>query len=162
MDAKTVSDIYNYLAGHGVKIWIDGGWCVDALLEKQTREHPDLDVALDHKDEDTFIGLTSSLGYAKRSDDNDTDWNFVLNDDQGHSIDVHIFEYDDSGKNIYGIEYPYGSLAGKGKINGQIVGCVAPEWMFKFKTAYTPKQKDIADVHALSEQFGFEVPATHQ
>ncbi|WP_218125995.1 nucleotidyltransferase domain-containing protein [Sinosporangium album] len=30
------------LAAESVPNWIDGGWCVDALLGKQTREHADL------------------------------------------------------------------------------------------------------------------------
>ncbi|OPG11236.1 nucleotidyltransferase domain-containing protein [Microbispora sp. GKU 823] len=161
MDAETVSGIYGYLAARGVKIWIDGGWCVDALLGKQTRGHPDLDVAIDHKDEEKFIEQMKGLGYTKRRDGGDTAWNYVLTDGRGRGIDVHVFEYDESGKNIYGIEYPYGSLTGQGEINGHTVDCVAPEWMFAFKTAYAPEEKDRKDVHALGEKFGFEIPPTH-
>jgi hypothetical protein len=49
-------------------------------------------------------------------------------------------------------------------IDGIKVACVAPEWMFRFKTAYTPTAKDIADVAALANHFGFawqpDVPRT--
>lgn len=34
--------------------------------------------------------------------------------------------------------------------------------MFRFKTAYTPEDKDLEDVRALGERYGFEVPATHR
>ncbi|WP_220504388.1 nucleotidyltransferase domain-containing protein [Microbispora sp. H13382] len=161
-DAETVSGIYGYLAERGVKIWIDGGWCVDALLGRQTREHPDLDVALAREDEERFIEHMTDLGYTKRRDDNDTAWNYVVTDDRGRRVDVHVFEYDETGRNVYGIEYPHGSLTGEGTIDGRTVACVAPEWMFAFKTAYPPAEKDLEDVRALSETFGFEIPPTHR
>ncbi|MEN3536007.1 hypothetical protein AAH991_12895 [Microbispora sp. ZYX-F-249] len=162
MDAETVCGIYGYLAERGVKIWIDGGWCVDALLGRQTRRHPDLDVALGREDEERFVEHMASLGYTRRHDGDDTAWNYVLTDDRGHSVDVHVFEYDQSGRNVYGIAYPHGSLTGEGTIDGRTVACVAPEWMFAFKTAYAPADKDLADVRALSEAFGFEIPPTHR
>jgi lincosamide nucleotidyltransferase A/C/D/E len=34
--------------------------------------------------------------------------------------------------------------------------------MFKFKTAYAPKEKDLQDVRALGARYGFEIPATHR
>jgi lincosamide nucleotidyltransferase A/C/D/E len=43
-------------------------------------------------------------------------------------------------------------------INGQKVNCIAPEFMFQFKTWYEPKEKDLHDVRILSEKFGFELP----
>ncbi|WP_221891151.1 nucleotidyltransferase domain-containing protein [Microbispora sp. KK1-11] len=162
MDAETVVGMYEYLAERGVRIWIDGGWCVDALLGRQTREHPDLDVALDRKDEEEFAEHMKGLGYTRRRDGDDTAWNYVLTDGRGRHVDVHVFEYDESGKNAYGIAYPYGSLTGQGRINGHAVDCVAPEWMFAFKTAYAPEERDLKDVHALSEKFGFEIPPTHR
>ncbi|MEU6427814.1 hypothetical protein ABZ860_18140 [Microbispora sp. NPDC046973] len=162
MDGETVSGIYGYLAERGVRIWIDGGWCVDALLGKQTRDHPDLDLAVDHKDEEEFVGHMKDLGFTKSRDGDGTAWNYVLTDGRGRSVDVHVFEYDESGTNVYGIEYPHGSLTGRGTIHDHAVDCVAPEWMFAFKTAYSPAEKDREDVHALSEAFGFEVPPTHR
>jgi lincosamide nucleotidyltransferase A/C/D/E len=50
MPADHVVEIYDLLKSHGIKIWIDGGWGVDALLEKQTREHGDLDIAIQEHD----------------------------------------------------------------------------------------------------------------
>jgi lincosamide nucleotidyltransferase A/C/D/E len=81
---------------------------------------------------------------------------------EGLQVDVHVFEYDEYGKNVYGIEYPYGSLTGKGTLEGQEVNCVAPEWMFRFKTAYQPAEKDVSDVHALAIKYGLEVPESHR
>lgn len=162
MNAEDVLQIYNQLASKGVPIWIDGGWCVDALLGKQTREHPDLDIAIDHNNESQLKEFLIDSGYKIQARSNATDWNYVMINNLGKTIDIHVFEFDEAGDNKYGIEYHKDSLTGMGDILGEEVQCISPEWMFKFKTAYMPKGKDLQDVHALSEKYGFEVPATHQ
>ena len=78
------------------------------------------------------------------------------------TVDVHVFEFDESRSNIYGIEYAYDALKGTGTIVGQTVNCIDPEWMFKYKTAYPPKEKDLQDIQALAEKFGFTVPDSHK
>jgi lincosamide nucleotidyltransferase A/C/D/E len=47
----------------GIKIWIDGGWGVDALLGEQTRLHEDLDIALQQKDVPKLCELLEADGY---------------------------------------------------------------------------------------------------
>jgi Aminoglycoside-2''-adenylyltransferase len=44
MTAKDAIELYKLFEQHGIKVWIDGGWGVDALLGHQTRKHDDLDV----------------------------------------------------------------------------------------------------------------------
>jgi lincosamide nucleotidyltransferase A/C/D/E len=34
-------------AGAASRVWVDGGWTVDALVGRQTRLHDDLDLAID-------------------------------------------------------------------------------------------------------------------
>ena len=34
----------------GIKVWIDGGWGVDALLGECTRDHQDLDIIISWED----------------------------------------------------------------------------------------------------------------
>lgn len=97
--------------------------------------------------------MLANDGFSQLSRDDSSAWSFVLSDGRC-SVDVHVFAYDESGRNVYGIEYPFGSLTGTGDIDGIKVGCVAPEWMFRFKTAYTPTTKAIADVAALANHFG--------
>jgi len=92
----------------------------------------------------------------------DSDWNYVAKDASGRSVDVHVFEYDEDGRNTYGVEYPHGSLTGTGTLAGREVHCIAADWMFRFKTAYPPSEKDLHDVGALAQKFGFTVPPTHQ
>lgn len=161
MTAEDVLHVYNLLKDEGIDIWIDGGWCIDALLEEQTREHPDLDIAVRRKDNAKLRDLLEKVGFQEQRRNDSAEWMYVFRNANGIQVDVHAFEYDKEGNNIYGIEYPYGSLTGKGTIIGQEVKCVAPEYMFKFKTAYEPKDKDKRDVNALASRFGYSVPDSH-
>ncbi|WP_344487749.1 nucleotidyltransferase domain-containing protein [Nonomuraea monospora] len=161
MNADEVLAIYRDLDAEGVPVWIDGGWCVDALLGRQTREHSDLDLAVAREHARRLRELFGRWGYAPIPRQDTTDWSYVVAKGSS-SVDVHVFEYDDQGRNTYGIEYPHGSLTGTGVIAGQEVRCVGAEWMFRFKTAYPPQDKDLEDVRALGEAYGFEIPATHR
>lgn len=158
MQAREVLDIYCFLDGSGVHVWIDGGWCIDALAGQISRDHSDLDIAVEHGSESRLLDLLAGQGFQVATRPDTTDANYVLRSPNGWDLDVHVFEYDSEGHNVYGIEYPMGSLAGTGQLGGKEVRCIAPDWIFRFKTSYEPKAKDIADVRLLAETFGFEVP----
>jgi lincosamide nucleotidyltransferase A/C/D/E len=161
MTSSNVLNLYNWFKQNGIAVWIDGGWCVDALIGRQTREHADLDIAVHRKDNAKLRRLLENDGYNEVIRSDSSEFMYVMEDETGISVDIHTFEYDDNGKNIYGIEYPFGSLTGTGIIDGQEVNCIDPEFMFRFKTRYEPKEKDIQDVRALSEKFGFELPGKY-
>jgi len=63
MTAQAVIEFCDLMAKHGVEIWIDGGWGVDALLGHQTRLHDDLDIALRHSDVPVLRKLLEARGY---------------------------------------------------------------------------------------------------
>ena len=44
VSAEDVIEIYQPLVESGIKVWLTGGWGIDALLGEQTRPHKDLDV----------------------------------------------------------------------------------------------------------------------
>ena len=161
MTSDKVLDLYNRLKENGMTVWIDGGWCVDALLGKQTREHSDLDIAVHRKDNAKLRQLLERDGYNEEDRDDSSEFMYYMKNEAGDGVDVHVFEYDENGKNTYGVEYPFGSLTGTGIINGQEVNCTAPNYMLQFKTWYEPKEKDIHDVQVLCEKFGFELPTRY-
>lgn len=162
MTAQDVTEIVGGLAADGITVWVDGGWCVDALVGIELREHADLDVAVSRADEEALRGWLKTRGYTPRPRADEPAWNFVLGDAQGREIDVHVFEIDERGRNVYGVEYPAESLTGRATLGGLRVHCIAPEWMFRFKTAYDPAAKDLLDVRALAGKFGYELPRTHR
>jgi lincosamide nucleotidyltransferase A/C/D/E len=123
MPAEHVVEIYDLLASRGIGVWIDGGWGVDALLERQTREHGDLDIAIQVKDLPIMRELLEQRGYRDKGEPNARPWNFVLKDPSGHEIDVHAITLDSVGNGIYGSRktekmYPASSLSGTGVIAG--------------------------------------------
>ncbi len=158
MNANKVIDLYKSLEELGIKIWVDGGWSVDASLGKQTRSHSDLDIAIQHKDLNQFRQYMEEQGYIELERDEDKKWNFVLGDNEGHEVDVHAFSFDDNGNVIESTEYPNGSLNGVGNIAGQVVRCIDPKHMVDFHTRHEPKQKDFDDVTALCEKFSIPYP----
>jgi len=120
MEEKDVIDLYCKLKNLDIKIWIDGGWGVDALLGKQTRFHKDLDIVIQPKDIPAFRKLLEAQGYNEIKLDIVRPHNFVLADDCNHEIDVHVIAFNDKGDGIYGpVEngevYPSASLKGKEK-----------------------------------------------
>ncbi len=161
MTSADVIDLYATLENLGIKIWIDGGWAVDALLGKQTRSHADLDIAIQYKDTPKFREYLEARGYREVQRDEDKKWNFVLGDDSGHEVDVHAFTFDNNGHVIEGIEYPDRSLTGTGVIDGHAVRCIDPEHLVRFHTGYKLKDKDFKDVVALCERFGIDYPAEY-
>jgi len=156
MLAEDVVELYTTLEDLGIRIWVDGGWCVDALLGEQTRPHGDLDIAIQKEDVGPARELLEARGY--REARRDSEWNFVMADEQGREIDLHSFVLDANGHVAEGIRYPDGSLTGAGTINGHQVRCIAPEHMVAFRTGYALRERDVRDVAALRAKFRLAPP----
>jgi lincosamide nucleotidyltransferase A/C/D/E len=156
MIAADIVCLYTELQDSGITIWIDGGWGVDALLGEQTRHHGDLDIAILQKDVPKPVDLLGRRGYKEVK--RDSEWNFVLGDDHGHKLDLHVFTLDAQGNVEKGIMYPPGSLTGTGRIEGHPVRCISADWMVKFHCGYQVNEKDFRDVSALCEKFGLDLP----
>lgn len=161
MPAGKVVQLYQLLEQEGVPVWVDGGWGVDALLEKQTREHADLDVAINHEHEAKMKEVLGGLGYKVVQTNDKTEWNYVMGDGQ-HEIDIHVFDFDESGRNTYGTKYPKESLSGTGKINGVAVRCLNPEWAIQFKSHPNQDEVDRFDQQNLCEKYGLPAPPLYK
>ncbi len=166
MTSDDVMNFYNDVNNLGIKIWIDGGWGVDALLGIQTRPHADLDIVIQQKNLQKVLELSLKSGYQEIERNDTRPWNFVLGDDKGHEIDFHVIVFDNNGNGIYGPAengemYPVGSFLGKGNINGHSVRCISPEYMVKFHTGYKLGESDFKDISTLCKKFGIDIPETH-
>ena len=162
MKAETVVELLKLFAENEIDVTVDGGWGIDALLEKETRFHEDLDIAIPHKDVPSLRKLLTEKGYGEISRDDSRDCNFVLGDGAENSIDVHSYTFDEQGNNIFGIEYLPEHFTGTGTINGFRVKCIAPEWSVKFHTGYELDENDFADVSALCERFDIVLPEEYK
>jgi len=158
MDARDAAQLVAFLERHGLEVYVDGGWAVDALLGVETRPHDDLDIALPHKHVPRLRELLAARGYREWPRDDSWECNFVLADARGRKIDVHSYTLDEAGNNVYGVAYAAEHLTGKGSIDGYPVRCIDPEWLVKFHTGYPLDENDFRDVRALCERFGIPLP----
>ena len=60
LTSDDVVRLYQGLQAQGIRVWLDGGWCVDALLGRQTREHTDLDLAVERRDVSALRGYLAN------------------------------------------------------------------------------------------------------
>jgi lincosamide nucleotidyltransferase A/C/D/E len=158
LKAETVIELVELLESHKIDVVVDGGWGVDALLGKQTRQHDDLDIAIPHKDVPKLRKTLASKGFSEISRNDSRDCNFVLQDTAGNQLDVHSYTFDENGNNIFGVAYLPEHLTGKGLILGFEVRCIPPEWVIKFHTGYELDENDSHDVKALCEKFNLRLP----
>jgi GrpB-like predicted nucleotidyltransferase (UPF0157 family) len=160
MTGAEVVALYSELERMGIRVWIDGGWCVDALLGEQTRPHSDLDIALEQTHVQRAREWLEARGY--REVKRDSEWNFEMADAAARKVDFHAFVLGDAGEVAAGIQYPNGSLTGVGVINGYSVRCMSPEWMMTFHSGYPPRERDVRDVQALHKKFRIPLPPEYE
>ena len=167
MTASAVLDFIDLMETRGIRIWLDGGWAVDACLGSQTRSHADLDIVIEARHLDLAVSTLRALGYRPAPRDDTRLWNFAMGDPEGHEIDFHVIVLDETGRGIYGPpedgdSYPAEALGGTGTVEGRAVVCISPEYLVKFHTGYALHETDRADVSALCEKFGIPLPAEYQ
>jgi lincosamide nucleotidyltransferase A/C/D/E len=163
MNAKDVIALYLELESLGIAVWLNGGWGVDALLGKQTRPHADVDIFIREKDVAHARAFLLSKGYKEIKLEIARLFNFVYGDAAGREIDVHAFNYNGQDSFTYGTGdsaevFPATVLDGIGKIGGQTVKCISPEWAVKWHTGYKLRESDVKDVAALCRHFGIKIP----
>jgi lincosamide nucleotidyltransferase A/C/D/E len=126
-----------------------------------------LDIAIEQNDVPMLRQFLQERGYRDIRLEDAKLWNFVLGDENGREIDVHVIVLDAKGNGLYGPPkkgemYPAASLTGKGEIRGYTVRCISAEWAVKFHSGYQLKDKDFQDVSALCKKFGIELPAGYE
>nr|WSW69509.1 aminoglycoside nucleotidyltransferase [Streptomyces sp. NBC_00995] len=164
MSAKDALALLERLHAHGVDACVGGGWSVDALLGKQTREHSDLDVWVPAAHLDLLFVAFGEAGADRIFPwPGDRPWNFVLHDGVRLRVDLHLYERlaDGSlhyGSAVDGVVLPAEALAGHGSIAGTAVRCESAEWAVRCHTGYPARDVDRHDVPLLCRQFGIPLP----
>ncbi|GAB3143668.1 hypothetical protein GCM10027258_31120 [Amycolatopsis stemonae] len=138
MDAGTVLRVLEAVSP--AEVWLAGGWGIDALLGRQTREHRDLDLLHRLEQEPEVLEALAALGYRETGDLRPV--RFVLSDGSTE-LDLHplVFAEDGSARQA------------------------APDGTFPYPADcfvtgrvddYEPKPHDVADMRALKETFGVD------
>lgn len=149
--AVDVVAVVDLLAGAGIRIWVGGGWGVDALAGRQTRPHSDLDLAFDAGQEDDAIRRLVAAGYEMS-----LDWRpgrFVMS--RGNmDVDLHPVEFDAAGHGTQtardGTTYQYPADGFTvGQIGGVQVPCLTARVLRTFRTGFELRDVDEHDLQVL-------------
>jgi len=161
MDEPDVLLVLETLEGSGVPVAVAGGWAIDALVGRVTRDHGDLDLAIDVDDVERAIAALGGIGVAVRADERPA--RIVLGDAR-RSVDLHPVRWDATGTGRQqGFDgevfvYPPGSTGSEGRIGGRPVRCLSPELLMRFHFGYEPRDIDRRDMATLATHLGIPLP----
>jgi lincosamide nucleotidyltransferase A/C/D/E len=164
---EDVIAVLQALAQHDLQVWIDGGWGVDALVGEQTRDHLDLDLAVDQRDLSRIERLLDKLGFRHdRTVEPGLPARLVPRDDRDREIDLHPLVFDKDGNGWQQLSesgrawgcYPAEHLQATGTIAGRRVRCLSPELQARFRMAYEWSERDEHDLGLLATTFDLPPP----
>jgi lincosamide nucleotidyltransferase A/C/D/E len=142
-----------------LRVWIDGGWGVDALLGDVTRPHEDVDLVVELGSLEAVCDCLSSLGFAVSEDL--TPVRMVLSSPDSRRVDLHPVTFDDAGTGWQvgaapdGSDCPYPAHGFTvGRILDVVVPCLSAELQLEHHSCYTPRDRDRADMARLVARFG--------
>ena len=146
----------------GIKVWIDGGWGVDALLSEQTRKHQDLDIIISWEDSAILTEALFAHDFVDIHTDDRTVRNFVMGHPSHGMIDFHVVERTEDGGAIYGpgeIDWVISELEldAVGLIGGREVQCLSVDYQVRSHTGYPLQDTDFADMQALHQKFSVKL-----
>ncbi len=183
MTAEDVVDLYSGLGAQGVRLWVDGGWGIDALLGQRTRPHKDLDAIVAFEDLPALTRFLSERGFVLKAIWPENLWApcpelpaligrehravevataFVLEDGSGRELDFHVMRFDEHGRGIPAwhsdFAFPAEAFAGRGIVDGTRVRCLSAEMQMHAHTGYALKDSDVHDLRLLHDRFGIDYP----
>ena len=165
MTSAGVIMVLDALARGEIRAAVAGGWAIDALLGRETREHDDLDMAIDSRLIDRAISSLGGLGLEVSMDQLPARLELRGN---GMLVDLHpvTLAPDGVGRQpglageVY--EYPVDSMDAVGSIGGREVMCLTPELLVWFHDGYEPRDVDRMDMALLADAFELSLPARYR
>lgn len=163
MLAVQVLEVIDALEACRLRVWLDGGWGVDALLGIQSRAHEDVDIVVELGQIEEVCRALEPLGLRLVEDFLPT--RAVLRSPDSRQVDLHpvIFDADgvgwQRGAAPDGTDCPYPSAGfGQGHVLDRSVPCLTAELQVEHHRGYEPRERDKLDMAALASAFGLELP----
>ena len=173
---EDVVHLCQLFSSHAIRVWLCGGWGIDALLGEPTRTHKDLDVLMLVDDVNRMCELLSRDKYDLKEIWSENLWTldqvgvktataFVLRDQAGRELDAHAMRLDPYGNGVPAWDVPLGfiftakDLSGTGLVNGYPVACQSAENQMACHTGYDLPDHQWGDLDRLHEKYGVEFPA---
>jgi lincosamide nucleotidyltransferase A/C/D/E len=166
LDACSVLSIGAALEHAGDRVWLDGGWGVDALVGEQTRDHDDLGCVISLADALLAIEAVALLGFSVALDELPT--RFVMWDRPDRRVDFHTVTFDATGGATRHLldgrlaPYPSQSFGGSGHFAGVHVACLTATVQSLHHLGYDPDEKDHHDTRLLADRFDIDLPAPYR
>lgn len=137
---------------------VDGGWGIDALIGRVTREHDDLDLVVPRARADDIAEALRPVGFTERLDEPPA--RIVLSTEYDQRVDLHVVTPSERGmvqEVPGGGRFTY-ALLGSGKILGRTVRCLTSGMQVVTHSQYEPDEQDIADLTLLAAATGESLP----
>ena len=83
-------EILSWAYNNNIEIWLDGGWGVDALLGKETRQHNDIDLFVEEKNYNKFIEIIKNKGFNEIVVEYTSEVHTIWSDNKLRIIDLHV------------------------------------------------------------------------
>jgi lincosamide nucleotidyltransferase A/C/D/E len=166
MDARSVLGIVAALEHAGVRVWLDGGWGVDALVGEQTRDHDDLDCVIALADASLARQALALDGFSVALDELPT--RFMVRDQSDRRVDFHTVSFDAAGGATQQLQdgrlapYPPQGFAGSGFVADVPVACLTATVQSLHHLGYDPDEKDHHDMRLLADRFDIDLPAPYR
>lgn len=151
---KDLFEILDFMEELDITYWLDGGWGVDAITGRQTREHRDVDINFDSRHTDRLLDALLAAGYVI-----ETDWRPVrieLHHPERGYLDIHPFVLGEEGTakqadlegGWYEFEADYFSRT---LFEGREIPCISVKGQEIFHTGYEPREVDLHDKKIIAE-----------
>ena len=144
--------VLDVIESTGCPYWLEGGWGIDALAGRQTRDHTDVDIDFDATRESELIEALEVLGYREVLDGRPTRIELMAAD--GRCVDLHPLQLDLSGDARQ--RAPDGSWwkfrrewFTTGYIENRLVPCYTAEGQRYFHSGYALRDVDVRDLATL-------------
>lgn len=148
--------IIDLLKELGISYWIEGGWGIDALIGKQTREHRDIDIDFDASAEVDLMEKLIDMGYQIETDERPTRVE-LFHPKHGY-LDLHPFDLSEPG--MMKQANPAGGwfeLAAdwftESSFEGRSIPCVSVEGQRLFHSGYELREIDQSDLKNLNDAY---------
>jgi lincosamide nucleotidyltransferase A/C/D/E len=139
------------------------------LVGEQTRDHLDLDLAVDQRELSRIERLLETLGFRHdRAVEPGLPARLVLRDDRGREIDLHPLVFDEYGNGWQQLSgsgrawgcYPAEHLQATGTIGDCRARCLSAELHVRFRMGYELSERDEHDLRLLARTFDLPPTAT--
>lgn len=146
--------VLDFMEKLDITYWLDGGWGVDVLVGRQTREHRDIDIDFDSRDTDRLLAALLDAGYKM-----ETDWRpsrMELHHPAKGYIDIHPFILGEEGMakqaDLEGGWYEFtADYFGRAMFAGREIPCISAKGQEVFHTGYEPREEDLHDMGLIAE-----------